>query len=318
MLTIYSDDHHLHHGRCELMDGQLMPCFEMPSRADHVLQRVKARELGPVLAPQDFGLAPLQRVHSRDYLDFFKGAWATLDRIRRGRRPVALHLARPHLAPRAAHQPARPARLLQLRRRRTDYRRHLASGLQRRPGRVDRTASDPARRPLCLRAVPPAGAPRRQRLDGRLLLPQQRRHRRPGVSRPGPSQGGDPRRGLPPRQWHSIDLLRSATTCSSPRSMGIRRRSSRFSWATPMSREKAPGKASTSTTRCRPVPGGRAGARRWTRPAGRSSATTPTSSSCRWVWTRSRTTRSRSSSSTARITWPWAHASRAWASPRCS
>ncbi|TVT93350.1 histone deacetylase family protein [Pseudomonas sp. RGB] len=75
MLTIYSDDHHLHHGRCELMDGQLMPCFEMPSRADHVLQRVKDRELGPVNAPQDFGLAPLQRIHSRDYLDFFKGAW---------------------------------------------------------------------------------------------------------------------------------------------------------------------------------------------------------------------------------------------------
>ena len=75
MLTIYSDDHHLHHGRCELMDGQLMPCFEMPSRADHVLQRVKDRELGPVHAPQDFGLAPLQRIHSHDYLDFFQGAW---------------------------------------------------------------------------------------------------------------------------------------------------------------------------------------------------------------------------------------------------
>jgi acetoin utilization deacetylase AcuC-like enzyme len=75
MLTIYSDDHHLHHGRCELMDGQLMPCFEMPSRADHVLQRVKDRELGPVQAPEDFGLAPLQRIHSPAYLDFFKGAW---------------------------------------------------------------------------------------------------------------------------------------------------------------------------------------------------------------------------------------------------
>ena len=37
MLTIYSDDHRLHHGRCELIDGKLMPCFEMPSRADHVL-----------------------------------------------------------------------------------------------------------------------------------------------------------------------------------------------------------------------------------------------------------------------------------------
>ena len=25
MLTIYSDDHRLHHGRCELIDGKLMP-----------------------------------------------------------------------------------------------------------------------------------------------------------------------------------------------------------------------------------------------------------------------------------------------------
>lgn len=75
MLTIYSDDHHLHHGRCELMDGQLMPCFEMPSRADHVLERVKARSLGPVQPPRDFGLAPIQRVHCPQYLAFFKGAW---------------------------------------------------------------------------------------------------------------------------------------------------------------------------------------------------------------------------------------------------
>jgi len=51
MLTIYSDDHHLHHGRCELIDGQLKPCFEMPSRADHVLQRVKSQNLGAVQAP---------------------------------------------------------------------------------------------------------------------------------------------------------------------------------------------------------------------------------------------------------------------------
>ena len=76
MLTIYSDDHHLHHGRCELIDGQLMPCFEMPSRADHILQRVQARELGPVQAPQDFGREPILRVHSAAYLDFFEGAWA--------------------------------------------------------------------------------------------------------------------------------------------------------------------------------------------------------------------------------------------------
>jgi acetoin utilization deacetylase AcuC-like enzyme len=75
MLTIYSDDHHLHHGRCELIDGQLMPCFEMPSRADHILQRVQARHLGPVEAPRDFGLEPLKRIHSEAYLTFFQGAW---------------------------------------------------------------------------------------------------------------------------------------------------------------------------------------------------------------------------------------------------
>ncbi|BAP45175.1 histone deacetylase superfamily protein [Pseudomonas sp. StFLB209] len=76
MLTVYTDDHHLHHGRCELINGQLMPCFEMPSRADHVLARVKARELGPVQPPSDHGLGPIARVHSADYLTFFQGAWA--------------------------------------------------------------------------------------------------------------------------------------------------------------------------------------------------------------------------------------------------
>lgn len=76
MLTYYSDDHHLHHGSCELMNGQLVPCFEKPQRADHILARVKERQLGEVRAPKDFGRAPLQRIHSAAYLDFFEGAWA--------------------------------------------------------------------------------------------------------------------------------------------------------------------------------------------------------------------------------------------------
>ena len=76
MLTYYSDDHHLHHGKCELIDGQLMPCFEKPQRADHVLARVRDRQLGDVHAPRDFGLAPIERIHSKPYLDFFQGAWA--------------------------------------------------------------------------------------------------------------------------------------------------------------------------------------------------------------------------------------------------
>ena len=76
MRTIYSDDHHLHHGRCEIIDGELKPCFEMPSRADHVLARVRQQALGEVIAPMDFGRAPIERIHSPDYLSFFEGAWA--------------------------------------------------------------------------------------------------------------------------------------------------------------------------------------------------------------------------------------------------
>jgi acetoin utilization deacetylase AcuC-like enzyme len=75
MLTIYSDDHRLHHGRSELIDGQLMPCFEMPSRADHILERVNARNIGPVRAPEDFGLGPIKRIHDEAFLTFFRGAW---------------------------------------------------------------------------------------------------------------------------------------------------------------------------------------------------------------------------------------------------
>jgi acetoin utilization deacetylase AcuC-like enzyme len=76
MLTFYSDDHHLHHGRCELIDGELKPCFEMPSRAEHVLQRVQDRRLGEVRVPQDFGLAPIARIHTDAYLQFLQTAWA--------------------------------------------------------------------------------------------------------------------------------------------------------------------------------------------------------------------------------------------------
>ncbi|HBO6386092.1 TPA: histone deacetylase family protein, partial [Pseudomonas aeruginosa] len=50
MLSVYSDDHRLHFGQSELVDGKLQPCFEMPSRADTVLARVKSQNLGEVIA----------------------------------------------------------------------------------------------------------------------------------------------------------------------------------------------------------------------------------------------------------------------------
>lgn len=75
MLTIYSDDHHLHHGAAELIDGTFKPCFEMPSRADMVLARAKAVNLGPIAAPREFGLDPVRRVHSEGFVRFLQNAW---------------------------------------------------------------------------------------------------------------------------------------------------------------------------------------------------------------------------------------------------
>lgn len=76
MLTVYSDDHRLQHGRAELTDGALVPCFEKPERADLVRARIEAVALGPVRAPRRHGRAPLERVHDPAYLDFLEGAWA--------------------------------------------------------------------------------------------------------------------------------------------------------------------------------------------------------------------------------------------------
>jgi len=71
----HSPAHALHHGRCELIDGQLQPCFEKPQRVEFILAECHRRQLGEVVAPTDFGWAPLARIHTEPYLDFLAGAW---------------------------------------------------------------------------------------------------------------------------------------------------------------------------------------------------------------------------------------------------
>jgi acetoin utilization deacetylase AcuC-like enzyme len=76
MLTIYTDDHRLHHGAAEFYRGRLVPCFEMPARADQVLDRVRGAGLGPIVAPDRFERAALTRVHTDDFVTFLETAWA--------------------------------------------------------------------------------------------------------------------------------------------------------------------------------------------------------------------------------------------------
>jgi acetoin utilization deacetylase AcuC-like enzyme len=80
MKSVYSDDHRLQDGKAELNDGQLVPCFEMPKRADLVLARVREVGLGEVLAPTDFGRDAIARIHTEPFIDFLAsayGEWVT-------------------------------------------------------------------------------------------------------------------------------------------------------------------------------------------------------------------------------------------------
>ncbi|MEX1147787.1 MAG: histone deacetylase family protein, partial [Sphingomonadales bacterium] len=74
--TFFSRDQLLHHGTAELFGNKLVPAHEMPARAEAVLASVQRTGLGEVIAPPDFGLEPLRRVHDRGYLDFLENVWA--------------------------------------------------------------------------------------------------------------------------------------------------------------------------------------------------------------------------------------------------
>ncbi|SIQ36312.1 Acetoin utilization deacetylase AcuC [Rhizobium sp. RU20A] len=75
MKTVFSPRHAGHANNLELVAGAIVPAFEMPSRADYVLERLTSEGLGPVLEPEDFDLSIAARVHRQDYLDFLPTVW---------------------------------------------------------------------------------------------------------------------------------------------------------------------------------------------------------------------------------------------------
>ena len=75
MITVYSEKHFLRNARTELYGGELVPPHECAQRAEFVLERVKATGLGDIIAPSQFGLEPILRVHDADFVDFLRSAW---------------------------------------------------------------------------------------------------------------------------------------------------------------------------------------------------------------------------------------------------
>lgn len=128
MLTLYSDTHRRHHGNAELIDGMLKPCFEMPSRLDMILARVRAVGLGEIRAPQSFGMAPIARVHDERYLRFLENAWQEWTAL--GRSHDALPLVWPVRDLRTDREPDHIDGKMGFRHgcRRSDYGGHLGCG----------------------------------------------------------------------------------------------------------------------------------------------------------------------------------------------
>ena len=79
MITFYSPHHARHHGKLEMFRGELVPCFEVPTRVDIVLQELGRRGLGAVhhlqAQPSALAASALATIHTPRYLDFLAHAW---------------------------------------------------------------------------------------------------------------------------------------------------------------------------------------------------------------------------------------------------
>ena len=74
MKTVYSDKHTLHTPSLELAEGRFIENFEKPERAFYVLEQVRARKIGNVIAPEEFPLEKLFAVHHPRYVAFLQEA----------------------------------------------------------------------------------------------------------------------------------------------------------------------------------------------------------------------------------------------------
>ena len=76
MKTVYSQLHSLQHAEAEFIRGKRVASFEVPRRAELVLERVRAMALGPVVDIGDYGIETILKVHDADFVTFLSTAWA--------------------------------------------------------------------------------------------------------------------------------------------------------------------------------------------------------------------------------------------------
>lgn len=78
MLVVYAPQHALHDPPREFLEGRFAPYAEAPARAEIILRTLEAASIGPLITPDDHGLAPVLAVHTPDYVDHLRtlyGRW---------------------------------------------------------------------------------------------------------------------------------------------------------------------------------------------------------------------------------------------------
>lgn len=75
--VFYSPQHARHAPSFEIFDGgERVPSYETPQRAERILSALRESGDFSILPPGDFGLEPILAVHSGDYVDFLRTAYA--------------------------------------------------------------------------------------------------------------------------------------------------------------------------------------------------------------------------------------------------
>ena len=76
MRIFVNDDHRLHQTKVELVPGKFVPCLDTVNRADAVAEALRDRSLGTFEQAPAASQADLLAVHTADYIEFLKTAWA--------------------------------------------------------------------------------------------------------------------------------------------------------------------------------------------------------------------------------------------------
>jgi acetoin utilization deacetylase AcuC-like enzyme len=70
MKILYTDLHKRHATDQVLFEGHPYSVEEIPARAEVILKAIREAEIGAVLTPNDHGIDPILRVHTKDYVTF--------------------------------------------------------------------------------------------------------------------------------------------------------------------------------------------------------------------------------------------------------